>query len=159
MAFHCLIRPTMTADPEAIARIADDTELFPGEMLGGMIADYFDGAASDIWLTAEDDGEAVGFAFCQAERFTNGTWNLLAIGVTPVRQGQGIGARLMQHLEARLRGEGQRVLIVDTSSAAEFARTRSFYAANGYTEEARIRAFWDVGVDKVTFWKRLSGSE
>jgi hypothetical protein len=61
----------------------------------------------------------------------------------------------MRALEETLRAGGHRILIVDTSGDPAFARTRSFYRGNGYAEEARIREFWDVGIDKVTFWKHL----
>lgn len=146
---------TRKSDLSAIAAIADATELFPGEMLEGMIAGYFDGSGSDIWLTAEIGGQPVGFAFCEPERLTNGTWNLLAIGVSPDRQSQGIGAAVMRHLEDLLRDAGHRILIVETIGNADYARTHSFYLANGYVDEARIRAFWDEGADKLVFWKHL----
>ena len=120
-----------------------------------MIAGYLYGSKEDLWLTAEQFCQPIGFAFCEPERFTNGSWNLLAIGVSPKRQGSGVGARLIRHLEEKLRQSGQRILIVETVGTPEFTRTRAFYLANGYVEEARIREFWDVGADKVTFWKRL----
>ncbi len=148
-------RPTTAQDLAEIAAIAEMTALFPGDMLGGLIAGYLDGGKSDIWLTALRHERCVGFAFCEPERLTNGTWNLLAIGVAPEWQGRGVGAALMRALEETLRAGGHRVLIVDTSGDPAFARTRSFYLGNGYAEEARIREFWDVGVDKVTYWKHL----
>lgn len=149
------IRPTNNTDLAAIASIAAQTGLFPAEALDDMVAGYLDGTKDDIWLIAEHDGQPAGFAFCEPERFTNGSWNLLAIGVSPERQSQGIGASLTRHLEKELRQAGQRILIVETIGTPEFSRTRSFYLANGYVEEARIREFWDVGADKVTFWKHL----
>ena len=149
------IGPTEKSDLPAIAAIADATELFPGDMLEDMMTGYFDGSSPDIWLTAKIEGKPVGFGFCEPERLTNGTWNLLAIGVSPDRQSQGIGAAMMKHLEDRLRAAGHRVLIVETIGNEEYARTQAFYLNNGYVEEARIRAFWDEGADKLVFWKRL----
>lgn len=149
------IRPTTSSDSEAIAGVADSTSLFPGDMLGAMIAGYFDKTLEDIWLTAEQNGRPVGFCFCEPERFTNGSWNLRAIGVQPEHQSTGIGAVLMRHLEDTLRQKGGRILIVETTSAPDQARTCGFYLANGYVEEARLREFWDVGIDKIVFWKHL----
>lgn len=120
-----------------------------------MIAGFFQGGKDDIWLTVIAGGEAMAFAFCEPERLTQGTWNLLAIGVLPGHQGQGVGALLLHHLENVLRQAGHRVLLVETLGTPEFARTRSFYLANGFTEEARIRDFYEAGGDKVIFWKRL----
>ena len=153
-----LIRPTDVSDLKAIAAIADATNLFPGDMLGGMIAGYLDRSNDDIWLTAEIDGEPVGFGFCEPERLTTGTWNLLAIGVLPDRQSRGIGAALIAHLENALRLAGHRILIVETIGTQEFARTHAFYLANGYVEEARLREFWDAGTDKLVFWKHLQAA-
>lgn len=145
----------IAADLDAIGNIAAATDLFPAEMLPEMVAGHQGGTAADIWLTAEHDGQVAGFAFCEAERLTNGTWNLLAIAVAPARQARGLGSALLAHLEEALRRDRQRILIVETTSTPDQAPARRFYAANGYVEEARIREFWDEGADKVTFWKRL----
>lgn len=150
-----VIRPTLPSDVEAIGHIAEATGLFPGDMLGGMIAGYLEGKKTDIWLTVSSGGEMLAFAFCEPERLTQGTWNLLAIGVLPARQGQGVGALLLRHLEDVLRRAGHRVLLVETLGTPEFERTRSFYLVNGFVEEARIRDFYEAGGDKVVFWKGL----
>jgi len=149
------IRPATSGDRSAIATIAEATELFPGDMLPDMIAGYLDGSVPDIWLTVCSMDEPVAFAFCEPERMTNGTWNLLAIGVTPDRQSEGIGAHLLQRLEALLREAGHRVLLVETLGRPEFSRTRSFYLNNGFVEEACIRDFYEAGGDKIVFWKQL----
>jgi GNAT superfamily N-acetyltransferase len=150
-----IIRPASSTDLDAIAKIAEAVELFPGHMLPGMMAGYLEGRAADIWLVAAASHGPVAFAFCEPERLTKGTWNLLAIGVVPAHQGQGIGTKLMRQLEGTLRQAGHRILLVETLGTPEFDRTRTFYLANGFTLEARIREFYDVGGDKVVFWKHL----
>ncbi len=150
-----IIRDAAAADTGAIAGVAEATGLFPPDMLDGMIAGYFDQSKSDIWHVAMIGDELVGFGFCEPERMTVGTWNLLAIGVMPDRQSQGVGAELIRHLEAELTALGHRVLIVETIDAPEFVRTRSFYLAHGFVEEARIREFYEAGADKLVFWKHL----
>lgn len=149
------IRAATKADTRAIPRIAETTGLFPAAMLGDMIAGYLDRTKPDIWLTAAIASEPVGFGFCEPERMTEGTWNLLAIGVTPDRQSQDVGAELVRHLEATLREGGNRVLLMETIDAPEFVRTRAFYLAHGFVEEARIREFYEAGADKLVFWKHL----
>lgn len=149
------IRPAVRTDHDALARIAEATGLFPREMLGGMIAGYLEGTSEDVWLVAETRGVVIGFVFCEPERLTSGTWNMLAIGVEPTAQGRGVGAALTHQLEGMLRDAGHRVLIVETVGTPEYARTQGFYLSNGYVEEARIREFWDADADKLVFWKRL----
>ena len=87
---------------------------------------------------------------------TSGTWNLLAIGILARYRGRGIGGAMMRYLENRLRtGGGERVLIVEIMGTPAYARTRAFYTANGYAEEARVREFYEPGGDKIVFWKHL----
>ena len=151
------IRPSTSSDVPSIARVADASQVFPGEMLPEMISGFLSGIENhDIWLTYEAAGDAVGFCYTVPEKFTEGTWNMLAIGVHPANQGRGVGSAIVKHLEATLMARSQRVLIVDTSGAPEFKQAREFYRKNGYSEEARIRDFWAAGIDKVIFRKLLS---
>jgi ribosomal protein S18 acetylase RimI-like enzyme len=136
--------------------MVEETNMFPGEMLPGMIDGFLSGTAdNEIWLSCELDNLAIGFCYCTAEQMTEGTWNMLAISVLPIHQGKGVGAALVSALEESLRKTSQRLLIVDTSSQPGFDRTRRFYLKNGYTEEARIRDFWAAGDDKITYSKSL----
>ncbi|MEO1657043.1 MAG: GNAT family N-acetyltransferase [Pseudomonadota bacterium] len=149
------IRPASNDDHGAIGRIAEAAELFPASALGEMIVGYRDGTSQDIWFVAECAGRVLSFGFCEPERATEGTWNLLAIGVDPAFQGQGIGTLMMRYIEDQLTGKGQRILLVETMGTPEFVSQRRFYGARGYTEEARIREFYEPGGDKVVFWKHL----
>ncbi|MEM7049044.1 MAG: N-acetyltransferase [Acidobacteriota bacterium] len=150
-----LIRPADAQDIPQIKIIAEATELFPSEMLEPMMAGYLEGSKADLWFVTELAREVAGFGFCEPERMTSGTWNLLAIGVSPQRQSGGIGAAMLAYLEDRLRQRQARVLLVETMGTPELARTRAFYRRNGYVEEARIRDFYEAGGDKVVFWKHL----
>ncbi|MEL7059666.1 MAG: GNAT family N-acetyltransferase [Acidobacteriota bacterium] len=149
------IRPAQPSDTPTIGEIAEITSLFPSEMLDAMITGYLDQTTDDLWFVAERDGPPIGFGYCEPERMTEGTWNLLAIGVRPVDQSRGVGAAMLRDLEDRLRERAARILLVETMGTPEFERTRAFYRRNGFVEEARIRDFYEAGGDKVVFWKRL----
>ncbi len=150
------IRPTKQDDIGALQEVLNGTELFPSEMLPDMVDAFLsDGESSDIWLTCEANGKAVGFCYAVPEELAEGAWNMLAIAFLPTKQGNGFGGAIVKHLEDELKKRGQRILIADTSGADEFAQTREFYRKNGYSEEARIRDFWAAGDDKVVFWKSL----
>ena len=155
MPIEHAIRPARRSDVPAIRSVVEDAEMFPPEMLDDMIAGYLDQTTRDIWFVPVADGQAVGFGYSEPERMTSGTWNLLAIAILARYRGRGIGGAMMRYLEDRLRTAGERVLLVETMGTSAFERTRAFYRANGYTEEARIREFYEPGGDKVVFWKHL----
>jgi N-acetylglutamate synthase-like GNAT family acetyltransferase len=82
------------------------------------------------FLLAEEDGRAVGCVYV-GRRGGRGYFGLLS--VEPSRQGRGLGRRLVEAAEARLREQGHReveILVVD-------ARTElfPFYAGLGYGRE------------------------
>jgi ribosomal protein S18 acetylase RimI-like enzyme len=149
------IRPLRSDDLPALKHAIDSTGLFPSEMLDDMTAPFLEGAAgNEIWLTLAAP-EPVAVAYCVPERMTIGTWNLLLIAVGQSRQGQGLGSALMAHVESVLAGDGQRILLVETSGLPEFERTRRFYSGLNYEVEARIRDFYRHGDDKIIFRKAL----
>ena len=151
-----IVRPTVAADLPALQDVLDQTGLFPSEMLPDLIMGYLSQAVSDeLWLTCKDGSTPIGFAYAKAEALTDGTWNMLAIAVSPTRHRSGAGGALVAKLEALLREQGHRILIAETSGLAEFQDARNFYRGNGYAEEARIREFWGKGDDKIVFWKAL----
>ncbi len=153
------VRAAVRADCEAIGPIVDAT-LFPQDMLDSMMAPYFEAPeCRHIWLVAESAGAVLGVTYCEPERMTDGTWNMLAIAVRPDLQAGGIGSALISELEAQLAGMGARILIAETSALPDYELTRRFYAKNGYAEEARIRDFYAAGETKVVFWKALSGRD
>ncbi|MET1415654.1 GNAT family N-acetyltransferase [Roseibium sp. HPY-6] len=149
------IQQTTTDDIPDLQIVLDQTGLFPSEMLSDMLAPALADENKGIWLSCHFNGTAVGFSYTVPEEMADGTWNMLALAVRPDLQGRRLGTGLVKAVEERLREKRQRILIVDTSGTNQFAATRAFYARNGYAEEARIRDFWAVGDDKVTFRKAL----
>lgn len=154
-----MIRSTTPDDTIALIALADATGLFqPNQLeeLGEMLSDYFGGNSDNrLWITDDDNG-AVGVAYCEMERMTDGTWNLQLIAIRPDCQGQGRGATLLRYVEQTLTVRGGRVLLVETSGLPDFERTRAFYRKCGYDEEARIRDFYKAGDDKIVYCKALS---
>lgn len=142
-------------DLGAVSVILDGTGLFPSEMLSEMAEPYLSGTEPHIWLVVHEGPTVLGFAYCEPERMTDGTQNLLAIAVDPERQSGGIGQQLVAAVERAARALGGRVLLVETSSLPEYERTRSFYDQLGFDREAVIRDFYAAGEDKVVFWKQL----
>ena len=151
------IRMLAATDTAGVEHVLETSGLFPPDLLGPMVAPYLDGTAQDIWLVATRANTVVGFAYAAPERMTEGTWNMLAIAVDEVAQGQGIGRQIVAHLEQILLEQKQRLLLVETSGLADFDATRRFYRTLGYAEVARIPDFYQAGEDKQIFCKALPG--
>ncbi|MEM7597277.1 MAG: GNAT family N-acetyltransferase [Pseudomonadota bacterium] len=149
------ITPTAAEDIEALQAIVHATGLFPPNLVPDLLAPVFAGETSEFWRTARMQGTVVGFCYTVPEMLAEGAWNITAIAVAEGQQGRGIGKALLGAVEDELRGRGQRLIIVDTSSTEDFTETRAFYLNAGYEEEARIRDFWALGDDKVVFRKAL----
>ncbi len=149
------IRSIVPGDIPALKQVIDRNELFPSQMLDGMVSDYFDNPdTSDLWFTYAEE-QPVAIAYVAPEKMTEGTWNLYLIAVAPDLQGKGIGRSIVQYVENTLRAKGERILLVETSGLDEFKRTRIFYDKCGYEQEARIRDFYQAGEDKIVFRKSL----
>jgi ribosomal protein S18 acetylase RimI-like enzyme len=87
---------------------------------------------------------------------THGTYDLYWIATHPGVQGQGWGRALMHFVETEVQREHGRLLVIETSSKESYGSTVGFYRRIGYEEASRIRDFYDVGDDKLTFVKRFS---
>mmetsp|Transcript_37327 Transcript_37327/g.57297 ORF Transcript_37327/g.57297 Transcript_37327/m.57297 type:complete len:203 (-) Transcript_37327:147-755(-) len=150
-------RPARDSDIPSMAKIADQT-LFPGDMLADMMAPFLGGTDTEQWhvVVTQQEDSVIGFAYVQAERLTDRTWNLRAIATDPTVHGRGAGTALISAVERAL--HGARLLVIDTTQTEDQARARRFYAARGYEQVAVIPAFFGEGEDKVTFTKLLPKS-
>ena len=156
------IRTATAEDAETLQAIAVAANMFAAEdvgFLGERLRAAGDGdQAQAHWFVLEQDGQVVAGAYVAPEPFADRMWNLYFIAVAPPRQGAGVGAQLMAHVENMLRARGEAVactLVVETSSTVQYERTRAFYRKLGYDEEARIRRFYGPHDDKIIFWKSL----
>jgi ribosomal protein S18 acetylase RimI-like enzyme len=120
----------------------------------------------DIYLTNEkqtdyrvvvaQDPEVLAYACWGPVPMTKGAFDLYWIATHPGARGRGLGRSLMGYVERKALEMNGRLLVVETSSKASYAGTVEFYRSLGYSENTRIRDFYDIGDDKVIFVKRLS---
>lgn len=111
-------------------------------------------------LVAEEAGQVRGYACWGPTPLTDGTHDLYWIAVDPREHGRGHGRALLTAVEARLRAEGARLLLIEAAGRPDNAPTLAFYVRCGYEQVARIRDFYRPGDDKVVFGKYLqTGTE
>jgi ribosomal protein S18 acetylase RimI-like enzyme len=122
--------------------------------------------ALELFDAAATGGEYEQLALFDADRLvawscfgptpsTDRTWDLYWIAVDPARQGSGAGARLLDAVEETLGARGGRLLVAETSSRDDYARTRRFYARQGYDAAARLGDFYAPADDRIIYVKRL----
>jgi ribosomal protein S18 acetylase RimI-like enzyme len=106
------------------------------------------------------DGDAlVGYACWGPTPGTEGTHDLYWIVVDPARQGAGIGAEILRHVEQVLTADGGRLLVAETSGRADYALTRGFYEKHGFTRAATIPGYYAPGDDLVVYTKDLTDGD
>jgi ribosomal protein S18 acetylase RimI-like enzyme len=147
-------------DKPALMDILDRTKMFTGEELAVALE------LIDLWLEKPDqkdyiiytitDREEIGGYVCYGPTpAAEGTYDLYWIAVDPALQGRGLGRRLLDFTEKKVREAEGRLVIIETSSLEKYMPTRHFYEKNGYTVEARIRDFYREGDDRLIYVKRF----
>ena len=157
------LRAPTAADRARVRSMVEAAGVFrPDEV--PIALEVFDGAVTapetDYWsVVAEDDGTVIGWAAFGPTPCTLGTWDLYWIVVDPGRQRGGVGRALMRHCEATAAREGARLLVVETSSRADYGPTRAFYERLDYDAEAIIRDYYAPGDHLVVYVNRLVSPE
>ncbi|MFL5473237.1 MAG: GNAT family N-acetyltransferase, partial [Gemmatimonadales bacterium] len=73
-------------------------------------------------------------------------------------QGTGIGTALLVEMERRLAGVA-RLIVIETAGRPDYAGTRAFYQARGYSPVAVVPDFYAPGDDQVVLMKNVSGKQ
>lgn len=151
------IKPVLNTEISKLKNVIDSCGLFPSEYLDNMIADYLNNPNStDLWYASHVGNDLVGFIYCIPEKFTTGTNNLLAIGVSETHQRKGIAKNMLSYIEQELINLKASILIIETSSDDAQKAARFLYEQTGYTKEAVIREFWNENEDKIIYRKKLN---
>ncbi|MBI5562089.1 MAG: GNAT family N-acetyltransferase [Deltaproteobacteria bacterium] len=108
------------------------------------------------FVCAVDGADKIqGYACYGPRPLTDGAYDLYWIIVDPDARGNGAGRRLVNAVEERLKGNGGRLLIAETSGMEGYAAARRFYTGCGFREEARISGFYKPGDDLVVYVRRI----
>ena len=155
----CSLRPVGRAHRARLEQLTRATGLFREEEVATAVEllDECLGGDDDYrFVGAFDDEQLVGYACWGPTPGTVATSDLYWIVVDRARQGAGVGSQLLTEVERRLTADGRRLVVVETSSRADYAPTRGFYEARGYTRTATIPGYYAPGDDLVVFTKDLT---
>jgi GNAT superfamily N-acetyltransferase len=105
-------------------------------------------------LGVESSGRLAGWICWGETPCTEGTWDLYWMAVDPGAQGTGLGTVLIEHMESLLQHRA-RLIMIDTSGRPDYANTRAFYQARGYSIAAIVPDFYAPGDDQVILFKKF----
>lgn len=156
-----VIRPLEISDSSVVREVLTACGVFTDEEVRVAIELLEEGVAGGLagnhpLFAAELDGALCGFVCIGRVPFTRSTWHLYWIAVHPAVQALGIGRALQSHAEGFIRSLGGERLALETSSRADYERTRRFYRRAGYAQVGLIRDFYRPGDDCVMFCKALA---
>jgi GNAT superfamily N-acetyltransferase len=164
------VRPATSADADAIGRIQVETwtTAYAGLLPQETIAAFDVSARQTMWREGLDrtprpgsatfvalvDDEIVGFATVGASHSDDGTGELYAIYVDPVRWGNGAGRALIERAEASLRESGFPAALLWVLQGNE--RAERFYRAAGWERDGEKQDdFQGATVTELRYRKRL----
>ncbi len=154
----CSLRPVGRAHRARLEQLTRRAGLFREEEVATAVELLDECLAGDDdyrFVGAFDGDQLIGYACWGPTPGTVATSDLYWIVVDRARQAAGVGSQLLNEVEHRLRAEGRRLVVVETSSRADYDPTRGFYEARGYTMAATIPGYYAPGDDLVIFTKDL----
>jgi len=155
----CSLRRVDRAQRAPLERLTAATGLFRPDEVAIAVELLDDALAGDDdyrFLGAYAGDDLMGYACWGPTPGTAGTFDLYWIVVDPARQGEGIGTQLLRAVEDKLTTDDGRLVVVETSSRADYAPTRAFYERRGYTQAARLPSYYAPGDDLVIYLKDLT---
>jgi ribosomal protein S18 acetylase RimI-like enzyme len=155
------IRPIQSKDRDMLTQIVKSVGNFNEEeikvaieLIDDAISEYSSG--DYIACVLEDEkGEVQGYGCYGLTPLTESTYDLYWMAVNPAVQGNGYGRSIIRFIEQDVRERGGRLLVLETSSQENYARTRQIYEKNGYELVARLRDFYKKDDDKLIYVKYL----
>jgi ribosomal protein S18 acetylase RimI-like enzyme len=156
------LRPLTLADRRRIEEISRAVGLFREDEIAVALEVFDEAARGDdrntySILGADLDSNLAGWICWGPTPCTLGTYDLYWMAVDPALQDSGIGTALLVEMERRLPGAA-RLIVVETAGRDDYAGTRGFYQARGYSPVATIPDFYAPGDDQVVFVKTVSSS-
>lgn len=155
-----IIRPMTTKDKSAIMQMLRKLPQFkPDELIvAEEVLDSYVKAQEHSGYhvrVAEASSSITGYVCYGPAPLTEGTWDIYWLAVSSDEQRQGVGRALITSAEIDIKKAGGRLVLIETSSRAEYEGARRFYRSQGYELACRIANFYAPGDDKLIFQKTL----
>ncbi len=151
-----MIRKAIQSDKESILLLSEQVGFGneEKEYFGQQLDNAFQSISGKSIIVYEDNGVQAA-AFLVEDELAPGVWNMLFIAVSEHQRNSGIGSQLIEYIEKELLSKKARLLIVETSSQEYFIPARKFYEKNNFTLTATIPNYYEVGDDKIIYYKSI----
>jgi ribosomal protein S18 acetylase RimI-like enzyme len=114
------------------------------------------GVSSGYYFLFADRGEEViGYSCFGPIPCTTESYDIYWIAVQNDLRRSGLGRKILERVEEKIRDMGGNRIYVETSSREQYTPTRSFYMRCRYKQEAVLKDFYSPGDHKVIFLKVL----
>jgi ribosomal protein S18 acetylase RimI-like enzyme len=143
-----IIREYRPADFEKLYEI-DQAAFAPGIAYSHLELQLYLRNRSSRTLIAEDKGDVIGFVIGKSEPRRLG--HIITIDVSPHRQRQSIGSRLLAEIESWLWSRGAEAIYLETPVDDKGAQ--GFYEKHGYFILERIEGYYNNSLDGFVMMK------
>jgi ribosomal protein S18 acetylase RimI-like enzyme len=155
-----MILPSQPDEREAIGRITAEVGVFDQEEVDTVFELFDDYVADPVvngyyFLSYRDGGRTLGFACYGPTPLTQGTYDLYWICTDRRAHQRGVGKALLRAVEAAIKAERGRLIIIATSSRPEYEPAREFYARTGCHLDGIVRDYYEPGDDLYMYSRRV----
>lgn len=156
-----IIRKFLEKDRAQLLNLLNDTQAFtPTEIEVALeLVDIYltktDQKDYDIYSASDNDDTLLGYICIGPTPLTIGTYDLYWIAVRTDQQGRGIGKKLINFAESKVKENNGRLILIETSSQEKYEKTRRFYESVGYQLLSRIKDYYKIGDDLLVYGKYL----
>jgi GNAT superfamily N-acetyltransferase len=155
-----MVEASKAKDRSAIGTIARRSSVFSKEEeeeVFAMFDEHLQSSDSGYeWFSARAGERVVGFVCYGPAPFAQGAYDLYWICTDPEWQGGGVGRSLFAAMEADIRKQKGRLLMIWTSGAEAYSPARKFYEHMGCECPVKIRDYYQPGEDMAVFVKYYS---
>jgi ribosomal protein S18 acetylase RimI-like enzyme len=155
-----MIAPSRPDEREEIGRVTAEVGVFDAEEVA-TVYELFDDYVKDpvesgyYFLSYREGGRTLGFACYGPTPLTQGTYDLYWICTDGRAHQRGIGRALLRRVEAEIKAQGGRLIIIATSSRPEYLPAREFYQRTGCTLDGIVRDYYEPGDDLYLYSRRV----
>lgn len=155
-----MVFPSQPEEREAIGRIAAGVGVFDAEEVA-TVYELFDDYLADpvangyYFLSYRAGGRTLGFVCYGPTPLTQGTYDLYWICTDRAAHQRGVGRALLRAVEAAVKAEHGRLIVIATSSRPAYEPAREFYVRTGCTLDGIVRDYYEPGDDLYLYSRRV----